>query len=136
MKQEARSKKLKVYFAGSIAGGRDFQKYQAKIVGLLEREGHEILTEHVSNNSLVKDLRNKAEASGNLFRYIAVHDRKRIKKADLLVAECSQASLGVGFEICYAAYLLKIPVIALRLYTNHQVLHLLNLAEHQTPTPS
>ena len=104
---------MRVYFAGSITGGRDFEKYQQVIVNFLKLKGHVILTEHVSDNKLQREVRAKARGSNNYYRFISVHDRLRMNKAQLLVAECSQASLGVGFEICYATYVLKIPVIAL-----------------------
>lgn len=104
---------MKIYFAGSITGGRDFEKYQQQIVNLLKLKGYIILTEHVSNNKLQKEVRSKARDSDDFYRFISVHDRKRMNKAELLVAECSQASLGVGFEICYASYVTKIPVVAL-----------------------
>lgn len=107
------NKKLKIYFAGSITGGREFEKYQQEIVNLLKLEGRIILTEHVSNNELQKEVRSRARDSDDFYRFISVHDRKRMNKAELLVAECSQASLGVGFEICYAAFVRKIPVVAL-----------------------
>lgn len=107
------NKGLRIYFAGSISGGRDFEEYQIKIVDLLKSYGYKILTEHVSSGDLQKKLRQKAKRSTNYFRYIARHDRRLINRADLLVAECSQPSLGVGFEVCYAAYKLEIPVIVL-----------------------
>lgn len=107
------NKKLKIYFAGSITGGRDYEGYQQRIVKFLKLKGHIILTEHVSDNKLQRQVRSKAMDSKDFYRYISVHDRYRMNKAELLVAECSQASLGVGFEICYAAYVKRIPVIVL-----------------------
>jgi hypothetical protein len=104
---------VKVYFAGSITGGREFVRYQLEIVRLLKEKGYKVLTEHVSDDKLQKKLRAKAKLSKDYFSYISKHDRKLIDKADMVVAECSKASLGVGFEICYAAYYLKIPVIVL-----------------------
>jgi len=104
---------VKVYFAGSITGGREFVQYQLKIVRLLKENGYKVLTEHVSDDKLQKKLRARARLSKDYFAYISKHDRKLIDKADMVVAECSKASLGVGFEICYAAYHLKIPVIVL-----------------------
>ncbi|MDO8486908.1 MAG: nucleoside 2-deoxyribosyltransferase [Candidatus Curtissbacteria bacterium] len=105
---------MNIYFAGSITGGRDFEKYQHKIVYILKSFGHKVLSEHVSNFELQKKFRAKATKSGKFFKYISGHDKKLIYKADAIVAECSQGSLGTGFEICYGAYVLKIPVICLR----------------------
>lgn len=108
------NKKLKIYFAGSITGGRDFEKYQHKSVDILKSLGHKVLSEHVSNWDLQKIFREKAEKSGNFAKYISTHNKRLMHKADVMVAECSQGSLGVGFEVCYGAYVLKIPVICLR----------------------
>lgn len=105
---------MNIYFAGSITGGRDFDKYQLLIVDILKSKGHKILSEHVSNFELQKKFRAKATKSGNFAEYISSHNKKLMHKADAVVAECSQGSLGTGFEICYSAYVLKIPVICLR----------------------
>lgn len=107
-------KRLRVYFAGSITGGRDFEKYYWKIANLLKQWGHQILTEHVVDFKLQQKLRQKAQKSVNYFSFIAKHNKNLMHQADLLIAECSQGSLGTGFEICYAAYVLQIPVITLR----------------------
>lgn len=107
-------KKLKIYFAGAVTGGRDFEKYQQKIVRFLKLHGHKILSDHVSDFELQKKFRQKAENSGNYAFYISNHNKKLMHKADLFVAECSQGSLGTGFEVCYAAYVLNVPVICLR----------------------
>lgn len=108
------NKKLKIYFAGSVTGGRSFEKYQHRIVEILKRLGHQVLSEHVSNFDLQNELRLEAEKSGNFARFISSHNKKLMHKAEVVVAECSQGSLGTGFEVCYGAYVLKIPVICLR----------------------
>ena len=105
---------MNIYFAGAITGGREFARYQQLIVRSLKKLGHKILSEHVHSDELQRKFRKKAEKSKNYHSYISKHDKQLIMKADLVVAECSQGSLGTGFEICYAAYILKIPVIALR----------------------
>jgi 2'-deoxynucleoside 5'-phosphate N-hydrolase len=40
-------------------------------------------------------------------------DMQWLKESECLIAEVSSASTGVGFEIAYALYVLKIPVLAL-----------------------
>lgn len=105
---------MKIYFAGAVTGGRNFEKYQHKIVDILKSSGHKILSEHVSNWDMQQEFRMEAEKSGNFAKYISVHNKHLMHKADVMVAECSQGSLGVGFEVCYGAYVLKIPVICLR----------------------
>src|SRR6266480_3271378 len=86
---------MKIYFAGSIRGGRnDFALYFA-IVEQLKDYG-EVLTEHVGN----VDLQSIGESGGDK----QIHDRDLawLKEADCLVAEVTRPSLGVGYEIAKA----------------------------------
>jgi hypothetical protein len=38
---------MKIYFGGSIAGGRQYLETYQKIVSYLKSAGHQVLTEHV-----------------------------------------------------------------------------------------
>lgn len=42
---------MKIYFSGSIRGGRDDQKLYVKIIGLLSKYG-EVLTKHIGDKNL------------------------------------------------------------------------------------
>ncbi|MCR4324272.1 MAG: nucleoside 2-deoxyribosyltransferase [Candidatus Curtissbacteria bacterium] len=105
---------MKIYFAAAVTGGRDYEDYNKDIAKILTGLGHNILSEHVVGFELQKVFRKKAEASGNFSKYISSHNKKLMDRADVIVAECSQGSLGTGFEICYCAYVRKIPAICLR----------------------
>lgn len=86
---------MKIYFAGSIRGGRDdFARYFAIIEQL--KEFGEVLTEHVGDADL--------SAIGESGTDQEIHDRDLswLKEADSLVAEVTTPSLGVGFEIATA----------------------------------
>jgi hypothetical protein len=86
---------MKIYFAGSIRGGRhDFAVY-CEIIEQLKAYG-EVLTEHVGDALL--------EAIGESGSNQEVHDRDLawLKEADCLVAEVTTPSLGVGYEIAAA----------------------------------
>jgi hypothetical protein len=97
---------LKLYFAGSIRGGRsDAAVYEALIVFL--RAFGEVLTEHVGN----PDLTEKGDDGPN-DRYIHDRDMKWLAACDLVVAEVSVPSLGVGYELGWASALGK-PVLCL-----------------------
>src|SRR5688572_16219178 len=83
---------MKIYFAGSIRGGRDDAALYHEIVRELQQYG-EVLTEHVADTEL-----------GVLGQEIGdekIHDRDLawLKAADYLVAEVTTPSLGVGYEI-------------------------------------
>ena len=85
---------MKVYFAGSIRGGRkDAELYSKVIVAMKEK--HQVLTEHVGDLSLstVEDKGDKA---------IYEQDTTWLRECDVVVAECTQVSLGVGYELAYA----------------------------------
>ena len=85
---------MKVYFAGSIRGGRQDAELYRKVITVL-KEKHQVLTEHVGNLSLstVEDKGDKA---------IYEQDTAWLRECDIVVAECTQVSLGVGYELAYA----------------------------------
>ncbi len=97
---------MKIYFAGSIRGGRiDAPAYQS-LISCLSSFG-EVLTEHVGKTSLSE----KGEDGPN-DRYIYDRDMAWLSACDLLVAEVSVPSLGVGYELGYAVALKK-PILCL-----------------------
>ncbi len=84
---------MKIYFAGSIRGGRNDADLYSKMIDHLKKYG-EVLTEHVGNKSL------KLQGEDGLTDgYIHDRDLEWILDSDVLVAEVSTASLGVGYEI-------------------------------------
>ena len=87
----------KVYFAGSIRGGRvDAALYQ-RLIQYMKQQGAEVLTEHVGNLSL-STLEQGPQGDGAIYR----QDTAWLRQCDVLVAECSCPSLGVGYELAYA----------------------------------
>lgn len=85
---------MKIYFAGSIRGGRQDAELYRKVIAIL-KEKHQVLTEHVGDLSLstVEDKGDKA---------IYEQDTAWLRECDVVVAECTQVSLGVGYELAYA----------------------------------
>jgi 2'-deoxynucleoside 5'-phosphate N-hydrolase len=99
-------KLLKIYFAGSIRGGRrDAPVYQS-IIACLSLFG-EVLTEHVGDVSLSE----KGDDGPN-DRSIYDRDMAWLKECDILVADVSVPSLGVGYELGQAVAMKK-PVLCL-----------------------
>ena len=84
---------MKIYFAGSIRGGRDDAEIYSQIIEFLQEYG-QVLTEHVGE----KDLNDMGESS---LSDQEIHDRdmKWLLQSDLIVAEVTNPSLGVGYEI-------------------------------------
>ncbi|MDP9190443.1 MAG: nucleoside 2-deoxyribosyltransferase [Acidobacteriota bacterium] len=96
-----------IYFSGAISGGRaDLALYQ-RIVETLEAEGHRVLAGAVAAEHV--------GAGGETLHPpdICARDLAWLDEADLVVAEVSVPSLGVGYEIAYATRVRRIPVIAL-----------------------
>ncbi|MBN3270703.1 DNPH1 hydrolase, partial [Polyodon spathula] len=84
-----------IYFCGSIRGGRQDVEIYQKIVKKLQQYG-KVLTEHVSSSGLTE----KGEdvtSQGDKF----IHDRdvEWLEESDVIVAEVTQPSLGVGYEL-------------------------------------
>ena len=86
----------KVYFAGSIRGGRtDAERYK-RIIAYIQRTD-DVLTEHVGDLSL-----NVFERGRDQDAAIYDQDTAWLRQADLLIGECTTPSLGVGYELAYA----------------------------------
>jgi hypothetical protein len=97
---------LKIYFAGSIRGGRSDVAVYETFISFLRVFG-EVLTGHVGN----PDLTEKGDDGPN-DRYIHDRDMKWLSACDLVVAEVTVPSLGVGYELGSAIALGK-PVLCL-----------------------
>ncbi len=102
---------MKIYFAGSIRGGRDDVALYLQIINYLKNYG-EVLTEHVGSDSLTS-------AGENILNDMQIHDRDMewLISSDIIVAEVTNPSLGVGYEIAMALNLKK-KIICL--YKNHK----------------
>jgi 2'-deoxynucleoside 5'-phosphate N-hydrolase len=97
---------VKIYFAGSIRAGRaDVLLYQS-IIDELSSFG-EVLTAHVGDPSLSE----KGDDGPN-DKFIFDRDMSWLSASDVVVAEVSMPSLGVGYELGCAVALKK-PVLCL-----------------------
>ncbi|MEM4546974.1 MAG: nucleoside 2-deoxyribosyltransferase, partial [Nitrososphaerota archaeon] len=98
---------MKVYFAAPMRGERKSGEIYRKIFFVLERMGCKVITPHVVDES------GRAE-EGLSDEEIFERDMKLINECDVLVAEVSTPSIGVGVEIQSALDRGK-PVICLYL---------------------
>ena len=97
---------MRIYFCGSIAGGRNYIKSYRDIVIFLQSQEHVVLTEHIiAENVLENELNLTPE---QIYR----RDIAWLENSEVVIAEISNPSLGVGYEICYALSHHK-PVLAL-----------------------
>jgi hypothetical protein len=86
----------KIYFAGSIRGGRSDLDLYRKIISYLQLYG-EVLTEHIGDSNLTP-----LGETGMTDREIYDRDMAWLSSCDILVAELTVPSLGVGFEVASA----------------------------------
>ena len=84
---------MKIYFAGSIRGGNADREIYHKLIGGLQQFA-EVLTEHVGNPALT-DKGESAKCDAEIFK----RDVAWINEADVIVAEVTVPSLGVGYEL-------------------------------------
>ena len=96
---------MKIYFAGSIRGGRDDAPLYLKIIEELQSYGT-VLTEHVGDSDLTDQGEQKS------VNYIFTRDVEWIHETNVVVAEVTTPSLGVGYELGIAEMLEK-PILAL-----------------------
>ena len=92
---------MNIYFAGSIRGGRDDVDLYLQIIEHLKFFG-DVLTEHVGDASIAT-----AGEDGIGDQYIHGRDMAWMSSCDLIVAEVTQPSLGVGYELGRAVALEK-----------------------------
>ena len=97
---------MNIYFACSITGGREFESIYQEIVAALEADGHEIPTSHLAQTEVMENERLLAP------RDVYERDVKWIRNCDVLIAEVSVPSHGVGYEIGFALGIGK-PVLCL-----------------------
>lgn len=81
---------MKIYFAGAIRGGRDDRELYADLVDHLQQYG-DVLTEHVADDN--------ADHSHLTDSHIYDRDMTWVDAADVIVAEVTTPSLGVGYEL-------------------------------------
>lgn len=94
---------MNIYCAGAIRGDNRFKSFYQEIVDYVSSLGHNAL----------------AEINGDYRSSLLLNDQDIFKRdihwldnSSFLIAEVSGPSLGVGFEIAYALYKKKIPVLA------------------------
>ena len=96
---------MKIYFAGSICGGRNDARLYERIIDYIKSYG-EVLTEHIGYQSLTE--KGDDEESSYIYR----RDIEWLSSSEILIAEVSTPSLGVGYEVAKAVQLKK-PVLCL-----------------------
>ena len=97
---------MNIYFACSITGGREFESVYQTIVRSLVEDSHVVPTAHLADSGVVV-----VEAAVDP-QAVYARDVAWIRDCDVLIAEVSIPSHGVGYEIGFSLAL-GIPVLAL-----------------------
>lgn len=87
--------KLKLYFSCSVRGGRDDQNLYRELIDIFTQK-YEVLTKHLGLKNLSEAEKKQSDED------IYLQDKGYLEEADLLIAECSTPSIGVGYELAYA----------------------------------
>lgn len=90
---------LKIYFAGSIKGGREKQEEYLNLIEYLKLFGT-VLTEHIGSKDV--SIQNEKKYSNKEDEHVFIRDKKWIDESNILIAEVSIPSIGVGYELGYA----------------------------------
>lgn len=86
---------MKIYFSGSIYGGRQKLDTYKKLISELSKFG-EVLNKEVADDNVLIDEQNISDYT--IFENLETE----LNQADLVFAEFTVPSLGVGYEIGYA----------------------------------
>lgn len=87
--------KKKIYFAGSIRGGRVDAELYERLIKYIQQSDI-VLTEHIGCCNL------NALEQGQADTDIYIQDTSWLRESDILIGECTCPSLGVGYELAYA----------------------------------
>lgn len=85
----------KIYFAGSIRGGRVDAELYRRIIEYMQ-QSNVVLTEHVGSPHL--NLMEQGKRDQDIYD----QDTAWLRESDILIGECTCPSLGVGYELAYA----------------------------------
>lgn len=86
---------MKIYFSGSIYGGRQKLDTYKKLVNELKKYG-EVLNAEVADDDVI--INEEHQSDYDIFENL----EQEMNQADLIFAEFTVPSLGVGYEIGYA----------------------------------
>ena len=86
---------MKIYFSGSMYGGRQKLDTYKKLINELEKYG-EVLNKEVADDDVLIEEQNMLD--NEIFENL----ENELNKTDLVFAELTVTSLGVGYEIGYA----------------------------------
>lgn len=103
---------MKIYLAGAIAGGRNFEEGMKSIYDTVTGAGHEVLTPFVVFQE-INQARFPGMEGAERSRAIRMEDMNLLKECHIAIAEVSQPSIGVGIELGHLEAM-GVPILSLR----------------------
>jgi hypothetical protein len=100
---------MKIYFSATVTDNSDLKKMYKLIKDYLAKEGHKVF-EYGSDQIDPSEL---AERSDNEISQTFKDLDKYLRNADILIADISLSSVGIGYEISQAI-MMKKPVLVLK----------------------
>jgi hypothetical protein len=94
---------MKIYFCGAITGNKGYLESYYKIMDHLKGYGEVITEEAIRGGDWVGGL----PPTGDKAVHVYERDIKWLREADLIVADVTMHSIGVGFELGFAESLGK-----------------------------
>ncbi|CAG0928918.1 hypothetical protein PLCT1_00859 [Planctomycetaceae bacterium] len=95
---------MKIYFSGSISGGREHAAIYQQLVAYLQALSYDVLSAHVADPDVLEREKDTSP------RVVFERDVAWVHECDVMIAEVSTPSLGVGYEYGLAVQLGK-PVL-------------------------
>ncbi|MDO8727041.1 MAG: nucleoside 2-deoxyribosyltransferase [Candidatus Methanoperedens sp.] len=87
---------MKIFFSGSIRGGRQLIPTYQYIIRFLKSMNYNVISEHVAAEGLEKVEATMTEQE------IYEKDANWVEESDCVIADITVPSIGVGYEICHA----------------------------------
>lgn len=88
---------MNVYFAAAIRGGTDDMQYYASMIAHIKKYAN-VLTEHIGDPELLKQQWARLTKDEDVYQ----DDVALINKSHIVIADVTQPSLGVWYELAYA----------------------------------
>lgn len=86
---------MTIYLACTVRGDRSAVEALRTLVERLERDGHHVLTKHLLDDNVERAEAQLSEAA------VYARDIEWLDVCDVLIADASGSSYGVGFEVGY-----------------------------------
>ena len=86
---------MKIYFSGSVRGGTGDKELYAQIITILQEYG-EVVSYHLGYGSDHKEHMTDEES--------CKRDKEKLESCEIVVAEVTTPSLGVGYEVATAEH--------------------------------